>query len=540
RDAAATALARGAPGSAADYLERALREPPPEPERPVLLGDLGRAQAAAGRAAASGHLAAAVEATRAPQTRLRLLLDLGRALQHAGAMSEATATFQRGLDEVRPGAGELATDLEAGFLAAAMHAPERAADAHRRADVIVAEDLRETPAERALLCNAMMMRFFAGRPREEVLAVVHRLYAAGALIDESAEDPTTLMQVIGVLSWSDEYRDADLALRGVFAAAGRRGSVFTFAMASQIRARQALRTGPLGDAVDDARAAIDAWRGGLQAYVHASAYCLVAALLDGDEAAEAARAIARAERGSHHVSAWRHMALGRLAAHEERHEDALDAFLAAGRRLDALLVVNPAVMPWRSEAGLAARRLGREAQARELIGSELGLARRHGSPYAIGVAQIAAGLLERGEDAVLRLREAAGTLGGVGAPVAEARALAHLGAATRRAGRAVEARGILRDAVALAEGSGAATVAREARAEMRLAGGRVPVSTPAGDGLTPSERRVAERAAAGETNREIAAALFITVKAVEWHLGNTYRKLAVRGRGELAGALGST
>jgi DNA-binding CsgD family transcriptional regulator len=58
--------------------------------------------------------------------------------------------------------------------------------------------------------------------------------------------------------------------------------------------------------------------------------------------------------------------------------------------------------------------------------------------------------------------------------------------------------------------------------------------------LTPSEQRVAELAARGRTNRQIADTLFITVKAVERHLGNAYRKLGIRGRGELAGALPDT
>ena len=48
---------------------------------------------------------------------------------------------------------------------------------------------------------------------------------------------------------------------------------------------------------------------------------------------------------------------------------------------------------------------------------------------------------------------------------------------------------------------------------------------------------MAELAAAGQTNRQIADELFLTVKSVEWHLGNTYRKLDIRGRGELAGRL---
>jgi DNA-binding CsgD family transcriptional regulator len=230
------------------------------------------------------------------------------------------------------------------------------------------------------------------------------------------------------------------------------------------------------------------------------------------------------------------MAVGHVAAQEERHEDALEAFLAAGRRLDALLVTNPTVIPWRSEAGLMARRLGRESQARQLIDEELALAQGYGASYAIGIAQTAAGLLERGEDSVGRLREAAALLTEAGAPIARSRALAHLGAAVRRAGRPVDARGVLREAIAAADGAGAIAVARAGRDELRLAGGRAPAAS-AGDGLTPSERRVAERAAEGESNRDIAAALFLTVKSVEWHLGNTYRKLGIRGRGELAASL---
>jgi DNA-binding CsgD family transcriptional regulator len=59
------------------------------------------------------------------------------------------------------------------------------------------------------------------------------------------------------------------------------------------------------------------------------------------------------------------------------------------------------------------------------------------------------------------------------------------------------------------------------------------------DELTPSERRVADLAGQGRTNREIANELFVTVKAVEWPLGNCYRKLDIRGRGALAEALGA-
>jgi DNA-binding CsgD family transcriptional regulator len=51
--------------------------------------------------------------------------------------------------------------------------------------------------------------------------------------------------------------------------------------------------------------------------------------------------------------------------------------------------------------------------------------------------------------------------------------------------------------------------------------------------LTPSERRVAELAAAGHTNREIAETLFLTKNTVEWHLHHIYRKLDVNSRAGL-------
>jgi DNA-binding CsgD family transcriptional regulator len=55
--------------------------------------------------------------------------------------------------------------------------------------------------------------------------------------------------------------------------------------------------------------------------------------------------------------------------------------------------------------------------------------------------------------------------------------------------------------------------------------------------LTPSERRIAELAATGHSNREIAQTLFVTPKTVEYHLRNTYRKLDIEGRARLGEAL---
>jgi DNA-binding CsgD family transcriptional regulator len=235
------------------------------------------------------------------------------------------------------------------------------------------------------------------------------------------------------------------------------------------------------------------------------------------------------------------MAEGRLAAYRGADARALESFLAVGRLHATVLIVNPAVLPWRSAAALAAQRLGQRERAEGLVVEERRLAERFGAPRAIGVARRAAGLLARGDDGIDLLRSSATMLDDCGARVEHAHALAHLGAAVRRRGHPAQARPILHEALALAEDIGAHALAEIARTELRVAGGRAPrrAVSPI-DRLTPGERRVAELAAAGRSNRQIANALFITVKAVEWHLGNTYRKLDVRGRSALPSALGIT
>jgi ATP/maltotriose-dependent transcriptional regulator MalT len=114
------------------------------------------------------------------------------------------------------------------------------------------------------------------------------------------------------------------------------------------------------------------------------------------------------------------------------------------------------------------------------------------------------------------LRQSVAVLEDAPAPLERARALADLGAATRRLGGRVEARERLRRALDLAHRCGALALADRAREELVVAGARPRRDALRGrDALTTSELRVAELAAQGRTNNQIAQSLFVTPRTVE-------------------------
>jgi DNA-binding CsgD family transcriptional regulator len=224
--------------------------------------------------------------------------------------------------------------------------------------------------------------------------------------------------------------------------------------------------------------------------------------------------------------------------------------IAAGDPAEALAVarfgelmvksgtVNPGLSSWRSEAALALAGVGRAAEAHELAQEELRLARTYGAPRPIGAALRTVAKLSAGEQRLDALREAVGVLERSPAQLERAAAHVELGTALRLAGRNQDARYPLRRGRELAMGCGAVALVVQARAELVASGGR-PRKDPA-DGraaLTPSELRVAELASRGNTNREIAESLFVTLRTVELQLTHAYQKLGIASRGELADAL---
>ncbi len=133
------------------------------------------------------------------------------------------------------------------------------------------------------------------------------------------------------------------------------------------------------------------------------------------------------------------------------------------------------------------------------------------------------------------LTQAADAYAAAGLRFDQARTLLVLGRWQRRLRKWGAARRTLEAAVAAFDAMGSPGWADQARSELARVGARRP--KPSGE-LTHSEQRVAELAATGLSNKEIAQALFVTVNTVEAHLSHAYAKLGVRSRGQLTARLG--
>ena len=230
---------------------------------------------------------------------------------------------------------------------------------------------------------------------------------------------------------------------------------------------------------------------------------------------------------------------GLVAFHAGSPEQALTDFRAAGDIARSLRIENPAFAPWRSDAALALHRLGRSDEARRLADEELDLSRRWGASRTIGVSLRALGVVEGGEAGEQLLREAVDVLANSPARLEQARALIDLGALLRRGNSRSEARQFLRQGIELAHRCGGTALVERANLELAATGAHPRTVMLSGlDALTASERRVAQMAAEDMSNKEIAQALFVTVKTVEQHLGRVYRKLDISSRRQLADALG--
>ncbi len=373
-------------------------------------------------------------------------------------------------------------------------------------------------------------------PADRVCALARAALGGGELIGEGRGLMTLAAIVPLALADLDEAVDKWDALR---AEAYRKGSVFTIGSVQLWGGYTQYLRGELAEAESEMRASLETM--GLWGMPSPWTSPFLAEVLLERGALEEARALLD-NAGSQHATSDLAILLDRarmrMLLAEGRPEEALgyaDAYeLHAGWRR------HPRYYPWRSLKAQALARLGRQDEAVALGDEELEIARGWGSPGTVGRSLRVLGTILRA-DGIELLEEACALLEGVPARLEHAKALGALGAVLRRAGKPTEAREPLRRALELADVCGARLLADEVRTEIYATGARPRTTALRGvRALTASERRVADLAAAGQTNRDIAQTLYVTPKTVEVHLSNAYRKLDIRSRRELTRALEGT
>ena len=536
--AAEEGISRGAPDLAARFLRRALDEPPEPAHAAAVLLATGRAEARAGDPRAIAHLQRAIESAPDVTTHAHAALILIQLLGPAGRLKP-------GIDLALEALGRLDTDselwrrLEAEMLSlAVMDSSQRAFAVERlaRLDPAMPADSQGACMLLAILSNEALARV---HPREEVIDLAERALTGGWLM----ESVLMYAHATNALMHSGRYAQAVSVWGDLIAHARARGNVVSLALGPAFRAAAHWRAGSLDEAIADVDLSIHVAPAHVSALTaaFALAFKIEALVLKGD-LEEARVTLARAAGPEDQLpSPIVLSARGRLRFAEGRMLEALEDMRLVGRLVEQWQTANSALAPWRAEAALALHTLGREAEARELIAAEVAVSRRWGDPWLLGQALRAQALVGPPGERLAVLDEAVELLRPSEARLELALALLEQGVAQAAASRAGPAREALREALELATESAAPAVIERARGALIAAGGRPRRAAATGPlALTPTERRVAQFAATGVPNREIAQALFVTEKTVETHLASAYRKLGIRVRGQLAGALGAT
>ncbi|HEX5015118.1 MAG TPA: AAA family ATPase [Candidatus Limnocylindrales bacterium] len=537
--AARSAFAKGAPDAAIASLRRALAEPL-EPEfRAEVAFELGRAQALMSLPDSAEALREAYESAADPEVRGHAADWLACTLNYLDAPDEAADVAHEASATLPAELADLARQLEAGelislFFGAGNAGGERLARtaSHRTIDPALG------PGATMLAAVSALAWAEAGGPADAVVALARAALHDSTLV---AADAGYLV-VAAMLPLA--LADVDDAVEGwsaVRAEAHRSGFVFTNLAAQLWGGYTQFLRGELADAETELRAALASaslWGVPSQAPLAAA---LLAELLVERGAVQEARDLLDAAgqpHGGSDGSVLVERAETRVLLAEGRAEEALTA--ADRLRDEAGWRTHPRYVPWRSLKARALDRLGRRDEAVALALDELAGARGWGSPGTVGRSLRVLGTIER-EAGLAHLAEACSVLEHAPARLERAKALAALGEALRRARRPTEARTPLREALELAEISGATSLVERVRAELYATGARPRTTALRGVGsLTASERRVAYLAAEGVSNRDIAQQLYVTPKTVEVHLGSVYRKLDIESRRELPRALAPT
>ncbi|MEU3612830.1 AAA family ATPase [Streptomyces sp. NPDC006872] len=535
RDAGTVAVRDGRQGDAVRYLRRALQEPLPDDLRQRLLTELGSLEYASTDAPAGiPRLAEALDLPAQPRDQVRTAIALGTALAGRGEVRTAVEAL-RGLETRLSGHPDLARTLQT---ASALLSDQDQA-VRREAYRWLTDTAERTPELVGASGRALLVRYAATAGDIAAREAMRRMRTLLTEPADSLAEPFLLGTAAAVAQWADELDEAErLVERGL---AGQHPALLH----------------PMEQALMDTDWDIAAARGAYGTLLAAhpgararhtgcgpanvDAHALLALVETGRT--PDARRLADSFDLRDAPDSWalnRFLyARGVLRFTEGDVAGALHDFLECGRRQSARAVLSPVVTPWRTAAAECRLELGNPQEALALATEELRLAQVWDTPRTKGRALRVLGRatrgrrgLELGEEAVAVLRDSPAEAELVASLLAHGRQLIDAGERSR-------GREHLREGAERAERLGSVRLLTHAEQVLRTAGARRTTPAHTGSGsLTGSERRIADLAAAGRTNTEIAELLHVARRTVETHLTSTYRKLGIRRRAELRGSLG--
>lgn len=536
-DAAAQRAAEdGSNETAARLLERALAEPARD-DRLALLMRLAGTQITLGRPATAA-LEEAAALAKDPTLRLAIAVQQCIDLGNRRHMREAAATMMRAIEEQGDAAPEMMTAARAMHAGSAICTLELATDGEARIEALIgAEDGRPVDAPHILAAAAFARALGMSGTADELAPMADG--ARLGVLGMTQPDLRTPFGALFGLVLAGRLDEASVFIRHLLDGYAQAGAPVGLACTMTWEGKVALLRGDLESAhaaqVESLAVA------GHEQFMFARpwrVWLIADALvrlgdLDGADRALSVDGYAEGNPDPEIVSAVMpirtrarlRMAQGRR---EEARADALTALALVQRRgfLHTTLTSDlPIVLAWAGEGDRAVALAEAGAAA----------ARRWGVPAITGAALRVLGTVTDERDL---LKEAVDHLDGTYAKFELATALVEYGAALRRSNERQASREPLRRGGELAERCGAAPLAQRAREELEATGARSRSLVLSGvESLTASERRVAQMAAEGMTNTEIAQTLYVTRKTVETHLRHVFQKLDVGSRRELPEAL---
>lgn len=522
RRATADALADGVPSSAVHFLSRALEEDPTHPARFDILVELGTAQFRAGDSTVMETLAAALQLADDPRKRAEAALELARAEYIMAGDGKAAVEVLEDVPE---------EDLDAELALRLKIERFRFEFEPMRSDPIPsfeeAHSLADGPGATndVLLSQLSGLALLNGEPADVAADLARRAIEVRQHFPGAA---------VITLICCDRFEEAADALDLMIDEGRRLGSTYLFGVATLWRAQLRYRLGKLSDAEADYRFVRDIIQQISDSHPGLSYpnTFLAELLLERGDLEGAEELLAAVPAGAWGHEFWFLETRARLRTAQGRSEDAIEDLSHFKRFSDRFR--GPCFLAWRSTLALALHRLGKDEEAIRLAEEEVELARQQGPARTIGMALRVLGTVTPGAKRQKHLHAAVEVLQDSPAELERAKALYELGSAMRRARKPKEAREPLGRALELAHRCGATALVEAARQELAAAGAKPRrIATTGIDALTPSERRVAELAAEGSSNRQIAQSLFVSVWTVATHLTSVYQKLGIEGRGEL-------